>query len=85
MSQHTPNELTEIFRRDRDLLNRMKVDDRHFANLAERYHEINRTLHRNEAEIEALSDAHAEELKKQRLAMLDEITALLNKAKQSAG
>ncbi|QIG54008.1 DUF465 domain-containing protein [Altererythrobacter sp. BO-6] len=85
MSQHTPNELTEIFRRDRDLLTRMKVDDRHFANLAERYHEINRTLHRNEAEIEALSDAHAEELKKQRLAMLDEITALLNKAKQSAG
>ena len=85
MSQHTPNELIEIFRRDRDLLTRMKVDDRHFANLAERYHEINRTLHRNEAEIEALSDAHAEELKKQRLAMLDEITALLNKAKQSAG
>lgn len=85
MSQHTPNELTEIFRRDRDLLTRMKVDDRHFANLAERYHEINRTLHRNEAEIEALSDGHAEELKKQRLAMLDEITALLNKAKQGAG
>ncbi|HEX5645241.1 MAG TPA: DUF465 domain-containing protein [Erythrobacter sp.] len=85
MSQHTPNELTEIFRRDRDLLTRLKVDDRHFANLAERYHEINRTLHRNEAEIEALSDAHAEELKKQRLAMLDEITALLQRAKGEVG
>lgn len=85
MSQHTPNELTEIFRRDRDLLTRMKVDNRHFANLAERYHEINRTLHRNEAEIEALSDAHAEELKKQRLAMLDEISALLEAARGRGG
>ncbi len=29
MSQHTPNELTEIFKRDTSLLTRLKQDDAH--------------------------------------------------------
>lgn len=83
MSQHTPHELHEAFPRDVALLSRLKVDDRHFANIAERYHEVNRAIHRHETEIETLADDHAEELKKQRLAMLDEIAALLDKARDS--
>ena len=35
MSQHTPNELTVIFRRDHDLLTRLKTQDAHYARLAE--------------------------------------------------
>ena len=42
MSQHTPNELTEIFKRDRDLMTRLKASDAHFARLAEECHEVNR-------------------------------------------
>lgn len=85
MSQHTPHELHEAFPEDAALLTRLKVDDRHFANIAERYHEINRAIHRIESEIEPVSDEHAEDLKKQRLAMLDEISALLDKARDKPG
>jgi uncharacterized protein YdcH (DUF465 family) len=81
MSQHTPNELTEIFKRDRDLLTRLKADDRHYARLADQYHEVNREVHRIEAETEAASDEHTETLKKQRLALLDEITGIITNAR----
>jgi uncharacterized protein YdcH (DUF465 family) len=85
MSQHTPHELHEAFPHDVALLTRLKVDDAHFADLAERYHDLNRTIHRIEAEIDPASDDHAEALKKQRLAMLDEIAALLVTARAPAG
>lgn len=81
MSQHTPNELTEIFKRDRDLITQMKGSDAHFARLADEYHEVNREVHRIEAENEAASDERFEALKKQRLALLDEITAIVTKAR----
>ena len=81
MSQHTPNELTEIFKRDRDLLTRLKGEDAHYARLADKYHDINREVHRIEAETEAASDEHTETLKKQRLALLDEITGIITNAR----
>ncbi len=81
MSQHTPNELTEIFRRDRDLMTRLKREDAHFARLADEYHEVNRRLHRIEAETEAASDERTEWLKKRRLALLDDISAIVLKAR----
>lgn len=84
MSQHTPNELTEIFARDRELVTRLKQDNAHYARLAEEYHTVNREVHRIEAEAEAASDERFESLKKQRLALLDEITAIIAKARAAA-
>jgi len=84
MSQHTPNELTQIFARDQGLVTRLKTTDAHFARLAEDYHEVNRQVHRIEAEAEAASDERTEGLKKQRLALLDEITAIVAKAREAA-
>lgn len=84
MSQHTPNELTEIFKRDRDLMTRLKLKDAHFARLAEEYHAVNREVHRIEAETEAASDERTESLKKQRLALLDTITEIVTKAREEA-
>lgn len=84
MSQHTPNELTTIFRRDRDLITELKMNDGHFARLAEEYHEVNRQVHRIEAETEPASDERFETLKKQRLALLDQITAIVSKAREVA-
>ena len=81
MSQHTPNELTAIFKRDRDLLTRLKAEDAHYARLADQYHEVNREVHRIEAETEAASDERTETLKKQRLALLDEITGIITNAR----
>ena len=79
MSQHTPNELTTIFARDRALMTRLKQDDAHFARLAEKYHEVNREVHRIESETEAASDERTEALKRERLGLLDEITAIVTR------
>lgn len=79
MSQHTPNELTTIFKRDRDLITQLKQSDAHFARLAEEYHTANRAVHRIEAEAEAAGDERTETLKKERLALLDEITAIVTR------
>lgn len=84
MSQHTPNELTQIFKRDRDLLTRLKQADAHYVRLADEYHEVNREVHRIESEAEAASDERTETLKKKRLALLDEITAIVTKARAAA-
>lgn len=84
MSQHTPHELTTVFKNDRELLTQLKTQDKHFAKLADSYHEVNRAVHRHEIETETLSDDHAEELKKQRLALLDDLTAIVNKAREAA-
>ncbi|WP_299196283.1 DUF465 domain-containing protein [uncultured Erythrobacter sp.] len=84
MSQHTPNELTAIFKRDRGLITLLKQEDGHFARLADEYHQVNRQVHRIEAETEAASDARTETLKKQRLGLLDEITSIVTKAREAA-
>lgn len=84
MSQHTPNELTAIFKRDRELITRLKGEDAHFARLADEYHEINRQVHRIEAETEAASDERTEALKKQRLGLLDQITAIVTRERNPA-
>jgi hypothetical protein len=77
---HVPHELAAEFPEQAALIHRLKETDAHFAKLAERYHEVNRAIHRIEAEIEPASDEHAEALKKQRLALADEIAAMLRKA-----
>ncbi|MBO6527515.1 DUF465 domain-containing protein [Erythrobacter sp.] len=84
MSQHTPNELTTIFARDRELVTRLKQEDAHYARLAKDYHEVNREVHRIEAEAEAASEERLETLKKLRLALLDEITGIVNTARAAA-
>ena len=83
MSQHTPNELTTVFKRDRELITRLKQEDGHFARLADEYHEVNRQVHRIEAETEAASDERTETLKKQRLHLLDQITVIVTKAREA--
>lgn len=81
---HTPHELGAIFARDADLLHTLKLNDAHFVKLADKYHEINREVHRIEAEVEAASDDRVDALKKERLALLDTITGIVNAARTAA-
>ena len=74
---HVPHELHGEFPEAAEDLHRLKVENAHFARLAGEYHEVNREIHRIEADVEAASDARAEELKKRRLALKDEIAGLL--------
>lgn len=75
---HVPHELHEEFPEARERLHALKLGDAHFARIAERYHEVNRAIHRAEAEVEPTSDDTLEEMKKQRLALKDEIAGLLS-------
>jgi len=78
---HTPHELAAEFPQDAQTIHRLKTTDAHFANLADSYHELNREIHRIEAEVEAASDERLEVLKKKRLALADDVGAILAKAR----
>lgn len=77
---HTPHELREEFPDALDILHELKTSNAHFATLADRYHDVNREIHRIESEVDAASDERVEALKKQRLVLLDEISAIVSKA-----
>lgn len=74
---HTPHELAEEFPDLADKIHSLKTSDAHFAKLADQYHELNRQIHRIETDVEPTSDEHQTELRKQRMALKDEIYALL--------
>lgn len=75
---HVPHELHDEFPEYVQKLHDLKVSDAHFAKLSEDYHEVNREIHRIEAEIEPTSDAYLEDQKKKRLMLLDQISTLLH-------
>ena len=78
---HTPHELADEFPNDHALLHELKLSNPHFVTLSDRYHAVNGEIHRIEAGIESTSDEFAESLKKQRLSLIDEIAAIIAKAK----
>ncbi len=80
MSAHTPNELADIFPEHAETLHWLKLNDAHFARLAERHYEVNRAIHRIEIEAEPASDDRLETLKRERLHLLDEIAVMLENA-----
>ena len=81
---HVSHELHDEFPADAEILHKLKVSDAHFAKLADHYHDLHREIHRIEAGIEAASDARAEELKKERLSILDQVSVMINAVKAGA-
>jgi hypothetical protein len=83
--RHLPQDLHDVFPEDAALLRALKTDDRHFQALAERYAALDDEIRRSEdGSAAAMSDDHAEALKKQRLAVLDDIAAHLASARSEA-
>lgn len=78
---HTPHELADEFPGDHAVLHDLKLTNAHYVNLADRYHEVNGEIHRIEAGVETPSDDYTEKLKKKRLALLDEVSAIVAKAR----
>jgi len=78
---HVPHELHEEFPQAGEALHRLKVENAHFARLADEYHAVNREIHRIESEVEAASDERTEQLKRQRLALKDQIGEILRSAR----
>jgi len=75
---HTPHELHEEFPQQAERLRELKASNPHFAHLAERYHEVNRAVHRAETDVEPTGDAHMTELRRERMRLKDEIAGILS-------
>ncbi len=75
---HVAHELTDEFPAKAQTIHELKTTNAHFARIAERYHELNRTLHRMESNVEPADDFTIESLKKERLKLKDEVAGYLN-------
>ena len=78
---HVPHDLHDEFPEDAALLHELKVSSTHFQKLSESYHEVNRAIHRAETDVEPIADLALEDLKKQRLVLLDDVARLLAEAR----
>jgi len=74
---HVPHELIEKFPERKEQIHRLKLDNAHFAQLYDEYHDLNREIHHAEAMGQNISDDHAEDLKRQRLTLLDDLVEIL--------
>ena len=76
---HTPHELADDFPEYAEAIHHLKQNDAHFAKLIDRYHDINRAIHRAETRIEPTDDFHEEAMRKRRLMLKDEIARALSR------
>jgi uncharacterized protein YdcH (DUF465 family) len=77
-----PHELQDEFRNETALIARLTETNHLFGQLASRYDEVNRHIHRIESEDEPTADDVLERLKKQRLELKDEIAAMLTRVER---
>ncbi|SMX22982.1 YdcH family protein [Boseongicola aestuarii] len=75
---HTPHELAEEFPAHIAKMSELKQSDAHFATLFDSYHEVNRTIHRAETNVEPMETLAETELRKQRAHLKDQIWGYLS-------
>ena len=76
---HVPHELAEEFPELTGRMHELKLHDAHFAKLFDEYHEVNRSIHRYEMNIEPTGDQHLEGMRKLRMRLKDEMYGMLQK------
>ncbi|WKZ57898.1 MAG: DUF465 domain-containing protein [Bdellovibrionota bacterium] len=76
-SEHHP--LGEEFPEFRQKIHYLKQSDAHFRGLCDRYEEIDKQIARSVGRIDLHSEAGEEKLRKERLALKDEILLLLKR------
>lgn len=77
MMSELGHDLHALFPAQRDILHALKMESEHYRQLAARHHDLALQIGRIEAELDAASDARLEALKKQRLALLDQIADMI--------
>jgi len=77
--EHHP--LIEEFPEYRDAIHRLKIENAHFHHLMGKYEELDKHIFRIEDGSEPTEDVVVETLKKQRLALKDELHDMLKAAK----
>lgn len=73
-----------MFPEYRDLITQLKTSDRHFVTLFDKHNELDQKIKNMEAHIEPGSPVEIEVLKKEKLALKDELYSLLKKASAEA-
>ncbi len=73
-----------MFPEYRDLITQLKTSDRHFVSLFDKHNELDQKIKNMEAHIEPGSPVEIEVLKKEKLALKDELYSLLKKASAEA-
>lgn len=71
--------LINEFPQHKERIHHLKLNDHHFARLADEYHSVDKEVHRIEQDF-STSDQYLEELKKKRVLLKDEIYRLLQAA-----
>ncbi len=69
-----------MFPEYRDLITQLKTTDRHFMNLFDKHNDLDQKIKNMEAHIEHATSVEIETLKKEKLALKDEMYQLLRKA-----
>lgn len=77
---HTPHELAADFPEYKDKIHDLRLANAHFAKLFDEYHEVNREVHRMETRVEAVDETTEHVARKRRMALKDEIAAMLAQA-----
>ena len=72
-----------MFPEYRDLITQLKTSDRHFLNLFDQHNELDQKIKNLEAHIEHATSSEIETLKKEKLALKDELYQILRKADQA--
>ena len=74
---NTPHELAEEFPEFVEKMSALKVEDKHFAKMANDYHDLNRKVHATETNVSPREELAEVDLRKRRGALKDEIYAYL--------
>ena len=79
--QHEHHGLIHEFPEYREEIHNLKMTNEHFREIFDAYHKIDRKVYRVENNIEPRPDTEMEDLKKQRLALKDELFQILRQCK----
>lgn len=74
---HTPHELAEGFPDKVQKIHDLNGSDTHFRRLSDRYHLVNRQIHRAETNVEPTDQFTEERMRKERLNLKDQIAQML--------
>lgn len=68
----------------KDAIHELKVSNNHFARLLSEYNELDKDILHAEEEIDPTAEAELEEMKKRRLALKDELFAMIQEHEKAA-
>ena len=76
----THHPLTKEFPEHKDQIHKLKIEDRHFSNLMEKYEAIDKQIYRIESGEEPTDNNHLENLKMERVGLKDTLYQLITAA-----